>query len=113
MGETIGVLIRSQTEMRKDLRALTLSIEKSYEKFDERLGDVEDWKAGHIGYRKGTESKEAKTIGRVTFVTVVVSAVLAVCGFFWTIKPDKKQPISHVLVKSIVEEVVKDKMGLK
>lgn len=110
---TLKVLINSQREIRADLRSFTKSVEKGFSKFNERLGDVEDWKAGHIGFKRGTESKEAKTISRVTFVTVVVSAVIAVCGFFWAIKPMKKQPITHVMAKSVIEEVVKNKMGLK
>lgn len=110
---TLKILINSQKEIRMDLRLLTKSIDKGLGNISDRLGSVEDWKAGHIGYKKGAESKEAKTIGRVTFVTVVVSAVLAVCGFFWAVKPSKRQPVSHLIVKNIVEQVVKDKMGLK
>ncbi len=107
MSDTIGVLVRSQTEMRKDLRALTKSIERSFGKFDDRLGEVEEWKAGHIGFKKGSNSSEAKHISRVTFITTVVCAMLAVCGFLWALKPNSEPP-THAVIKDIVKEVFEE-----
>ena len=99
----LKILINSQKEMRQDLKSLKRSIDYSHIRFDKRLGEVEDWKAGHIGFKKGFDSSNAKHISRVTFITSIICAMLAVCGFLWAIKPQS----THAVITDTVKEQLK------
>ncbi len=54
-------------------------------KCDERLGDIEDWKAGHTGYTAGKN----KTIGifqnKITLYCTLAGIILGIAGFWFTL----------------------------
>ncbi len=83
-----------------------LGIEKYNKECDERLGEVEIWKAGHIGYNKGTAVKTTKSISKITFIAGLTVAVFTIAGVIYSFLPQ----FNETMIKGIVAEVVKESL---
>ncbi len=79
-----------------------IAIEKYNKDCNERLGEVEEWKAGHIGFKKG----EAKSVGKITFLAGLAVAVFTIAGVIYSFLPQ----LNETMIKGIVAEVVKESL---
>lgn len=82
------------------------AIEKYNKDCNERLGEVEEWKAGHIGYGKGAAGSHAKSVTKITFLAGLAVAVFTIAGVIYSFLPQ----LNETMIKGIVAEVVKESL---
>lgn len=54
------------------------------EKCDERLTDLEDWKAGHVGFAAGKSRKASLFGSNTTLICTVGATLIALAGLWFT-----------------------------
>ena len=83
----IGSLSKSmsRTNARVAANGVKLDVVIDYnQKCDERLGELEEWKAGHVGFAAG-KSRKSKVFGsNVTLICVVGTMLIAFASLWFT-----------------------------
>lgn len=96
------IVIRILTQVRDDVTSLAKSVARnnakvisngvkldnvlSYNaKCNRRLGDLEEWKAGHVGFAAGKSRKASLFGSNVTLICTVGAVLIALAGFWFSI----------------------------
>ncbi len=96
------ILITIVTQIRNDVTDLSKSVSRNNakvvsngtkldsvidynKKCDERLGDIEEWKAGHAGYSAGKNKSIGILHSKVTLYCTLAGILLGIAGFWFTI----------------------------
>ncbi len=94
------LIISLQKQTRKDITSLSRSVSRTNSRVaangvkldsvieynkrcDGRLGDLEEWTAGHKGFAAGIDKKVSVFHGKVTIIGTVVGILLGLTGFWF------------------------------
>ncbi len=110
------LIISLQKQTRKDITSLAKSVSRTNsrvaangvkldsvieynKKCDGRLGDIEEWKAGHAGFAAGRDKKVGVFNAKTTLICTVCGVIIAFAGLWFSYVQPALEVSASVLEK--------------